>query len=101
MLSRTIGDTTIEYDTVSTSRGTGWGENRAGPSESVSGHVSARRLATPAEIMRMRSDQPLLLRQGAHPLAVDKIRYDDQRSDESRVGRECVSTCRTRWWPAA
>jgi len=32
MLSRTISDTTIEYDTVSTSRGTGWGENRAGPS---------------------------------------------------------------------
>ncbi|VVS96745.1 Conjugal transfer protein TraG (fragment) [Sphingomonas aurantiaca] len=79
MLSRTIGDTTIEYDTVSTSRGTGWGENRAGPSESVSGHVSARRLATPDEIMRMRPDQLLLLRQGEHPLAVEKIRYYDQR----------------------
>jgi len=79
MLSRTIGDTTIEYDTVSTSRGTGWGENRAGPSESVSGHVSARRLATPDEIMRMRPDQILLLRQGEHPLAVEKIRYYDQR----------------------
>src|SRR3546814_13135778 len=21
------------------------------------------------------------------------------RSDESRVGKECVSTCRSRWWP--
>ncbi len=79
MLSRTIGDTTLEYDTVSTSRGTGWGENRACPSESVSAHVTARRLATPDEIMRMRPDQVLLLRQGEHPLAVEKIRYYDQR----------------------
>jgi type IV secretion system protein VirD4 len=53
MLSRTIGDTTIEYDTVSTSRGTGSGKNRAGLSESVSGHVSACRLATHDQIMWM------------------------------------------------
>ena len=73
MLSRMIGDTTLEYATLSTSRGTGWGENRAGPSESVSTHV------TPDEIMRMRPDQVLLLRQGEHPLVVEKIRYYDQR----------------------
>jgi type IV secretion system protein VirD4 len=79
MLSLTMGDTTIEYDTVSTSGGTGWGDNRAGPSKSISGHVSARRLATPDEIMRMRPDQLLLLRQGEHPLEVEKIRYYDQR----------------------
>ncbi len=79
MLSRTIGGTTIEYDTVSTSCGTGWGDNRTGPSESISGHVSARRLATLDEIMRMRPDQLLLLRQGEHLLAVQKIRYYDQR----------------------
>ena len=79
MLSRTIGDTTLEYDTVSTSRGIGWGDNRAGPSESVSAHVTARRLATPDEIMRMRPDQLLLLRQGERPLAVEKIRFYDQR----------------------
>src|SRR3546814_6407040 len=23
----------------------------------------------------------------------------DQRSEERRVGNECVSTCRSRWWP--
>ena len=34
---------------------------------------------TPDEIMRMRPDQLLLLRQGEHPLAVEKIRYYDQR----------------------
>ena len=52
---------------------------RAGPSESVSAHVTAGQLATPDEIMRMRPDQILLLRQGEHPLAVEKIRYYDQR----------------------
>src|SRR3546814_12697933 len=24
---------------------------------------------------------------------------DDDRSEERRVGKECVSTCRSRWWP--
>src|SRR3546814_12758986 len=26
-------------------------------------------------------------------------RVDEERSDERRVGKECVSTCRYRWWP--
>lgn len=75
MLSRTIGDTTLEYATLSTSRGTGWGDNRAGPSESVSTHVTARRLVTPDEIMRMPADTLLLLRQGERPLWASKVRY--------------------------
>ena len=79
MLSRTIGDTTLEYATLSTSRGTGWGDNRAGPSESVSTHVTARRLVTPDEIMRMPTDTLLLLRQGERPLWAGKVRYYDQR----------------------
>lgn len=78
MLSKTLGDTTIEYQTVGTS---GPSSIFAGGSysESTSAHVSARRLATPDEIMRMRPDQVLLLRQGEHPFAVEKIRYYDQR----------------------
>ncbi|MFL0588298.1 type IV secretory system conjugative DNA transfer family protein [Sphingomonas olei] len=79
MLSRTIGDTTLEYATLSTSRGTGWGDNRAGPSESLSTHVTARRLVTPDEIMRMPADTLLLLRQGERPLWASKVRYYDQR----------------------
>src|SRR3546814_20809647 len=27
------------------------------------------------------------------------IRVKVERSDERRVGKECVSTCRSRWWP--
>src|SRR3546814_13939989 len=26
-------------------------------------------------------------------------RAERQRSEERRVGKECVSTCRSRWWP--
>src|SRR3546814_16829986 len=28
-----------------------------------------------------------------------RFRYIADRSEESRVGKECVSTCRSRWWP--
>src|SRR3546814_1775557 len=27
------------------------------------------------------------------------IPKDKERSEERRVGKECVSTCRSRWWP--
>src|SRR3546814_5956727 len=27
-------------------------------------------------------------------------RYTMSRSEERRVGKECVSTCRSRWWPS-
>src|SRR3546814_15490672 len=30
---------------------------------------------------------------------VDAIRQDGKRSEERRVGTECVSTCRSRWSP--
>ncbi|RSU63298.1 type IV secretory system conjugative DNA transfer family protein [Sphingomonas sp. S-NIH.Pt1_0416] len=78
MLSRTIGDTTIEYETVSTSQKTSWFDS-PDHSTSVSGHVAARRLVTPDEIMRMPPDTLLLLRQGERPLWAKKIRYYDQR----------------------
>ena len=78
MLSRTLGDTTIEYTTFSSSRPASMFSDGA-RSQNASGHVAARRLATPDEIMRMPPDSLLLLRQGEHPLVVEKIRYYDQR----------------------
>lgn len=78
MLSRTIGDTTIEYTTFSSSRPASVFSDGA-RSQSASGHVAARRLATPDEIMRMPADTLLLLRQGERPLWARKIRYYDQR----------------------
>src|SRR3546814_11676221 len=42
----------------------------------------------------------------ADKVAIDKVIYfrmEDrtamQRSEARRVGKECVSTCRSRWWP--
>ncbi len=78
MLSRTIGDTTIEYQTFGTSNPASIFSDGT-RSESASGHVAARRLATPDEIMRMNPDDLLLLRQGQHPLVVGKIRYYAER----------------------
>src|SRR3546814_9442727 len=34
-----------------------------------------------------------------HAARMDHARHGTQRSDERRVGKECVSTCRSRWAP--
>src|SRR3546814_12833413 len=31
---------------------------------------------------------------------IEDLDADEQRSEERRVGKECVSTCRSRWWPS-
>src|SRR3546814_15395299 len=31
--------------------------------------------------------------------ALSLLLQEESRSDERRVGKECVSTCRSRWWP--
>src|SRR3546814_13885934 len=51
---------------------------------------AAHRGAVPADVLggRMHDDV------GAPVEGAAKV-----RSDERRVGKECVSTCRTRWWP--
>lgn len=78
ILSRTIGDTTIEYTTFGSSHATSWTQP-TNHSESSSGHVAARRLATPDEITRMDQNSFLLLRQGQNLLVVGKIRYYAER----------------------
>src|SRR3546814_14975727 len=35
----------------------------------------------------------------AHPLLGSRLRESLTRSEERRVGKECVSTCRSRWSP--
>src|SRR3546814_17447111 len=38
---------------------------------------------------------------GEHPLAAGMLEQQDLgRSEERRVGKECVSTCRSRWSPS-
>src|SRR3546814_13376458 len=36
---------------------------------------------------------------GLHFPTLDADLYIPARSEERRVGKECVSTCRSRWWP--
>src|SRR3546814_18191139 len=35
----------------------------------------------------------------AHPPMTATVRWVENRSEERRVGKECVSTCRSRWSP--
>src|SRR3546814_20183885 len=50
----------------------------------------------------LRDDTPVALARKQHGdavLTLMTIRAHDQRSEERRVGKECVSTCRSRWSP--
>ena len=78
LLSKSMGETTIEYATAGSSENAGLFKP-ADRTRSTSTHVAARSLATPDEIMRMPAGSQLLLIQGQDPLVVDKIRYYDGR----------------------
>src|SRR3546814_5608553 len=41
----------------------------------------------------------LLRRNGGHIRSLHNVRRRRSRSEERRVGKECVSTCRSRWSP--
>src|SRR3546814_20228545 len=60
-----------------------------------------RRVQAPAQCRPVAIDQ-LVLRQVAENLVNNAMKYapgSDIRSEERRVGKECVSTCRSRWSP--
>src|SRR3546814_15587597 len=46
-----------------------------------------------------RSKDVHLYRQGAINLILNNEPHSVARTAERRVGKECVSTCRSRWWP--
>src|SRR3546814_14239467 len=54
---------------------------------------------------RFQFDQPGIPKAGFvkdHPYLLTRpmaLRNSCVRSEERRVGKECVSTCRSRWWP--
>src|SRR5216117_184028 len=44
-------------------------------------------------------EEALLIEQGGHQADLWGINlYPDRRSEERRVGKECPSLCRSRWW---
>src|SRR3546814_13473060 len=52
---------------------------------------------TMAVLSRVVSDLPLL--QALEPDLSINLNLSPQRAEERRVGKECVSTCRSRWSP--
>src|SRR3546814_18804900 len=65
--------------------------------------VEPARLAQALQRVRERLDDTRTVAQPARSLlgADDQVFFRDgeRRSDERRVGKECVSTCRSRWLP--
>lgn len=76
-VSKSIGATTMSYQTAGTSTSRGAMQMFETKSTSTSTHLSRRELMTPDEIMRLDSSLEILLRQGAAPAIAAKVRYYD------------------------
>jgi type IV secretion system protein VirD4 len=76
-VSKSIGATTMTYQTTGTSTSRGGMQLFETKSASVSTHLSRRELMTPDELMRLDSSLEILLRQGEAPVIAAKIRYFD------------------------
>jgi len=78
MLSRSIGRTTIRYETTGSSERTDWSEDR-NRTASRSEQIAARNLMDPNEIMNLDPALMLLMMAGKDPLILRKIRYFEER----------------------
>ena len=78
MLSKTMGRTTISYETAGSSVQRDW-LGPTNPSASTSGHLAARNLMDPNEIMNLDPTRMLLMMTGKAPLILRKVRYYDDR----------------------
>jgi type IV secretion system protein VirD4 len=76
-VSKSIGATTMSYQTAGTSTSRGAMQMFETKSTSTSTHFSRRELMTPDEIMRLDSSLEILLSQGAAPAIAAKVRYYD------------------------
>jgi type IV secretion system protein VirD4 len=74
-VSRSIGATTMTYQTAGTGASRGGIQVFGTKSASTSTHLSRRDLMTPDEIMRLDSSLEILLRQGEAPVIAAKVRY--------------------------
>src|SRR3546814_19161026 len=53
-------------------------------------------------ILRKRLHAAIALQPATSPRTLgreDRLQHSAARSEERRVGHECVSPCRSRWWP--
>src|SRR3546814_16760525 len=89
------------------------GEDDTNPSKGAELHEFSCNLFEfrPRELLCNRTIKPLALAVASEQVPLnastgsqivcfaDKLRYSAGRSEERRVGKECVSTCRSRWSP--
>src|SRR3546814_16702603 len=75
-------------------------DSRRSPSDLETDHLGHDQGAEayPDQAADARDYQPLVDEEVLHIFAVDHP-DQDERSEERRVGKECVSTCRSRWSP--
>jgi len=74
-VSKTVGATTMTYETAGSSTSRGAIQFFETKSTSTSTHISRRELMTPDEIMRLHGSLEILLRQGEAPVIAAKVRY--------------------------
>ena len=72
-VSRTLGETTMTYQTTGTSTSSGLMQPFETKSASTTTHLSRRALLTPDEIMRLESSLEILLRPGSAPTVAGKV----------------------------
>src|SRR3546814_12959179 len=60
-------------------------------------HVAGMEPPRPVAYLRARPEQPESRRAGGSGEMHEARIVADERSEERRVGKECVSTCRSRW----
>src|SRR3546814_15422660 len=89
-----VGDD-LAVDAVDQHEAAGLGRLLRGVEEDPPGGSAAE--PAPAELgRRVAHREPDLAGGGHQRVALVEV---EVRSEERRVGKECVSTCRSRWWP--
>src|SRR3546814_11446250 len=63
----------------------------------VEGHMGSHNLREITGVVNLPVSDSLKIRLGARRTKRDGL-VNNIRSEERRVGKECVSTCRSRWW---
>src|SRR3546814_12117387 len=75
------------------------GPNHTATFEIVGGDRQGERLAVPFDMLHVSPPQspPAAVRTSSLANAAGFVDVNQNRSEERRVGKECVSTCRSRW----
>src|SRR3546814_14828012 len=76
-----------------------WLSARLFPSARLSGRGLGIQASDNIEMLRALGRDPLFIKETRVDAIHGVVNLMDARSEERRVGKECVSTCRSRWSP--